>query len=191
MRLLDFQGFRPRPWTIWTHLARHLLPGPLPRESSPTQKGGTRGHPRLLEDLSSRRLRDQHLPPSALRADDATTGARVSLPLLDLRRAPRRHPRVRAGRARDLPQLPLMLNPERELLASGEFLEQIGPSYLRIRKDVVDGGSSAPSASSTIASASRRACASCCATSSPTTGRSCSARSPSTRSWCSWARASS
>ena len=32
MRLLDFQGFRPRPWKIWTHLARHLLPRLLPRE---------------------------------------------------------------------------------------------------------------------------------------------------------------
>ena len=35
---------------------------------------------------------------------------------------------------RDLPQLPLMLNAERELVASGEFLEQIGPSYRGIRQ---------------------------------------------------------
>ena len=36
---------------------------------------------------------------------------------------------------RDLPQLPLMLNPERELLAAGEFLEAIGPSWRGIRQN--------------------------------------------------------
>jgi ubiquinol-cytochrome c reductase iron-sulfur subunit len=36
---------------------------------------------------------------------------------------------------RDLPQLPLMLNAEGELLASGDFLEAIGPSWRGIRQN--------------------------------------------------------
>lgn len=36
---------------------------------------------------------------------------------------------------RDLPQLPLTVNPERELLASGDFLEPIGPSWRGIRQN--------------------------------------------------------
>jgi ubiquinol-cytochrome c reductase iron-sulfur subunit len=36
---------------------------------------------------------------------------------------------------RDLPQLPLMLGPGRELLAAGDFLEAIGPSWRGIRRN--------------------------------------------------------
>lgn len=35
---------------------------------------------------------------------------------------------------RDLPQLPLALNAARELVATGDFIGQIGPSYLGVRK---------------------------------------------------------
>ncbi len=40
MRLLDFQGFRPRPWTIWTYFAGRLLPRLLPREPIPRRFRG-------------------------------------------------------------------------------------------------------------------------------------------------------
>lgn len=35
---------------------------------------------------------------------------------------------------RDLPQLPLALNAARELVATGDFIGQVGPSYLGVRK---------------------------------------------------------
>jgi len=36
---------------------------------------------------------------------------------------------------RDLPLLPLGLNPERELIALGDFLDPIGPSWGGVRQD--------------------------------------------------------
>ena len=53
---------------------------------------------RLLEDLHPRRLRDLALPRAALRADRAEAGARLPVPLLDLRPGDRRHGDLRPGR---------------------------------------------------------------------------------------------
>ncbi len=133
--------------------------------------------PRLLEDLHPRRLRGRALPVPALPGAVARAGARLPLPLLDLRRHPRRPPDLRPGRPR-APSAPAgdrrrgepgrrrrLLRPRRAVLLGGA--EELIRGAVRF----VDTASAAP-----------RCCAKPCATSSPTTGRSCSPRSRSTAS---------
>ena len=63
------------------------------------QRGlGAGGHARLLEDLHPRRLRDQPLPLPAVQPTLARARARLPLPLLDVRRPPRRRGDLRPGR---------------------------------------------------------------------------------------------
>ena len=57
-----------------------------------------RGHPRLLEDLHPRRLRDLAVPRAAVRADRAAPRARLPVPLLDVRPGRRRQRALRTGR---------------------------------------------------------------------------------------------
>ena len=118
-----------------------------------------------------------------------SAGARLPVPLLDVRRHDRRRSHLRPRRPLAAPasacarRRPL-------LVANGEFSEPPGPSYLGTRRAKRDqAGRPLPRASSR---GSRRfVTQGCCATSSPTTGRSCSARSRSTRSSSSSAPASS
>ena len=149
-----------------------------------------RRHRRVLEDLHARRLRDLDVPRAALPAGRAAPGARLPVPLLDVRsrrrrqraRSARRAGRCRCcrcGRRAGLPAREGQLQRRRRPVVVGRPQPEA---------DARDPPRS--SASSTSAAAPRRSCARRCATSSPTTGRSCSARSRSTRSSCSSRRAS-
>ena len=148
---------------------------------------GAGGHPRVLEDLHARRLRGLAVPlpastarPSRARRSSARATTRRSTSArggdLDLR------PRRRGP----LPQLPLAHRPPtapawRPAAASGT----VGPSWWDAQPVSARraGRRRAPCAASTSGSGGAPACARRCATCSPTTGRSCSARSRCTRSW--------
>ena len=67
------------------------------------------GHPRLLEDLHARRLRDRAVPQADVPGARAPGGARLPVPLLDLRPVHRRHGHLRPA-GRPLPQLPLEID---------------------------------------------------------------------------------
>jgi hypothetical protein len=60
---------------------------------------GARGNRRVLEDLHARRLRRRAVPQPEVPADAAAPGARLPLPLLDVRPRRRRHRALRPGRA--------------------------------------------------------------------------------------------
>src|SRR5581483_11257378 len=60
---------------------------------------GPAGHPRLLEDLHARGLRDRALPQAAVPRGRAAPRARVPVPLLDVRPGQGRHGHLRPGRA--------------------------------------------------------------------------------------------
>ena len=92
-----------------------------------------------------------------------------------------------AGRA--LPQLPLEIGPGGELRAAGGFSGPIGPSWWGVRKR--ERARRAPALLRRARVDATGRCARRCATSSPTTGRSCWASSRSTRSSSSSRRASS
>ena len=60
------------------------LAGQVPAASAGAPGMGARGHPRLLEDLPARRVRDLAVPLSDLSADERRTRVHVSVPLLDV-----------------------------------------------------------------------------------------------------------
>ena len=92
---------------------------------------------------------------------------------------------------RKLPNAAAEVDPKGHLRARGNFDGPVGPSWWGVRlKEADDVIRAARPVRSTSARAPRRSCARRCATCFPTTGRSCSARSRSTRSWCSSARGS-
>ena len=141
-------------------------------------------HRRVLEDLHARRLRDLDVPRAALPAGRAAARARVPVPLLDVRSRDRRH-RARSGPAGRACRCCRSRSTRKGYLrAKGNFNEPgravvVGRAQSEGRPAVIRDGRPLRRPAQRRA---RRSCARRCATSSPTTGRSCSARSRSTRS---------
>ncbi len=85
-----------------------------PRPPGRAQWLGAARHPRLLQDLHPRRLRGLALPLPDVAGDLGRTGARLPVPLLDVRRraggrsrsSGRRHARCRSCRSRSRPTAP-------------------------------------------------------------------------------------
>ena len=95
---------------------------------------GAGGDPRVLEDLHARGLRDLALPQAALPAGRAAAGARLPVPLLDVRPGDGRRRSSSARPAAPLPQLPLLIDAERRP-ARGRATSRgpVGPSWWGVR----------------------------------------------------------
>ena len=159
-----------------------------PNSTSPEPGGlGARGDPRLLEDLHPRRLRRLALPlRRSIEPTSRRTGARLPVPLLDVRPGRRAARSLFGPAGRPLPQLPLRSTPRRRW-------SRPAASPGRSARPGGECGSDDPRARplprrahAARAAASARRSATC----SPTTGRSCSARSRSTASSSSSSRGS-
>ena len=153
---------------------------------------------RLLQDLHPRRLRGRALPRPALRADLGAAGAHLPVPLLDVRPGDGRRRPLRPRRP-PAPAAPTGARRRRHASRRRRLRSPVGPAGGE------SGGSesAAPAGredvhvirgalgSSTRGPVSRRSRRRRSGTSSPTTGRSCSARSRCTRSSSSSGRGSS
>ena len=147
---------------------------------------GARGHPRLLEDLHARGLRGRRCSATRRRAD-APAARRSSARATTRPSTSRAAAEAVFGPAgRPLPQLPLAIDaPTATLGPPAPLSGRSGPAWWSVTAseppasasaDVVARRRPAPAAPARAARARR------CATSSPTTGRSCWARSRCTRS---------
>ena len=117
--------------------------------------------------------------------DAAAAGARLPLPLLDLRPGARRQGDLRAG-GTAASAAPAGCRRGGTLRAGGNYSGPVGPSWSGVRGEGPDAEAAQRGPVRwTGAAAPRRCCARRCATCSPTTGRSCSGRSRCTPSSCS------
>ena len=96
---------------------------------------GPRGDPRVLQDLPPRRLRDLAVSLSDLRADQSGQPA-FTCPCHYSTFLPGEGGRLVFGPAgRALPQLPLMIDSDRNLRAAGPFPGDIGPSWWGVHRE--------------------------------------------------------
>ena len=192
-RLVDEADVRSRRRARRRIVLHRLSGGRRPRadrarrsSSCATRGRGAARHRRLLEDLHARGLRDRAVPQADVRADSSRS-RRSSARATTRRsiRCRRRQGALRAGRPSACRSCRSRSTARATCAAAGNFNGPVGPSWWgvrsgRRRRD--------PRRRPLRRRAHRQRtvrCARRCATSSPITGRSCSARWRSTASCCS------
>ena len=117
-----------RPWSWCASAGRRSTCRPTARGWAPD------GHPGLLEDLHARRLRGRALPLAARPSARQAAGARLPLPLLDVRRRRRGEADLRPRRPAAAAAAAARSTAEGILVAAGPLLGSVGPVVVGVRK---------------------------------------------------------